>query len=60
MERVTVTRKARIGRPPKLTDAQVNELVVKYNNGAKSKDLAREYNIGYSTVNALIARRRGF
>ena len=55
-----VTRKARIGRPPKLTDAQVNELVVKYNNGAKSKDLAREYNIGYSTVNALIARRRGF
>ena len=48
----------RTGRPPILTEDQIDEIVTRYNNGSRQADLAKQYDCSVSTIQKVLRERR--
>lgn len=46
------------GRPSRLTEAQIDNLIIQYNSGDTQKELAERFGISISTVRKYIKERK--
>lgn len=55
---IMVTRTSKSGRPRKITEKLIDELVIAYNEGASTKELSEKYHINIQTIRKVIKSRR--
>lgn len=55
---ITVTRVSKIGRKPKFTETQKDEIVQAYNTGTGTDELADRYGVSAQTIRRVLRERR--
>jgi Mor family transcriptional regulator len=58
MEKQYVTRRNTGGRPSKLSDETINDVVCDYNDGETQVELAKKYQVSRSTIQRVLKDRR--
>ena len=55
---VHVTREAKVGRPARITEDVKDAMVIAYNGGARTADIAKQYQVSVQTVRKILRQRR--